>query len=145
MHDVETSPSGVRPPKRLTDPAFDPRRVAILEHPLSESIDPSGGPDESSVEITRNEPNAQQFQVQTTGRGLFIAGEVFYPGWRASVNGQPATIYRADGLLRGVVVPSGASTITFEYRPLSVRIGAVLTLVAAVGTALLGVWPTRHE
>jgi len=140
VHDIEMVPSTERPPKRLMDPAFDAAHVALLERPLQEPIDRGSEPEATVVTIVSNEPNAQEFRVETKGRGVLVTSEVFYPGWQAAVNGHPVTIYRADGILRAVVIPDGQSTITFNYRPSSVRTGAAMTLAAVLATAALGLW-----
>jgi len=62
--------------------------------------------------------------------------ELFYPGWRASVNGRPARIYEVDGALRGVVVNAGESHVALAYAPGWLTAGAVLTLAAFGGTLL---------
>ena len=145
VHQIEVDSSAARPSKRVNDANFDPRRVALLQQPPAEAIESASDSNESSIENIRNEPNSQAFRVQTRGRGLLVVSEVFYPGWYASVDGRPAPIYRVDGILRGVVVPDGASTVTFEYRPISVRVGAAFSLVALLGTAILGFVHTRAK
>jgi hypothetical protein len=143
VHQIELDPSRVRPPKKLNNADFDPRRVAILEEPVAGSIDPASELSGDSVENIRNDVTEQTFRVQAKGRGLLVVSEVFYPGWYASIDGRPAPISRVDGILRGVVVPDGPSTVTFEYRPRSVRIGAALSLAALLGTAILGFFARR--
>jgi len=143
VHHIEVNSSRERPPKRIDDPNFDAGRVAILERAPEESIDMDAVDHMSSVQTIRNEAGSMDFQVRTTGRGLLVASEVYYPGWQAWVNGQPVPIYRVDGFLRGVSVPDGTSVVRFEYHPLSVRIGFAMTLFALGGTAILGFFASR--
>ena len=140
VHEIEIDGSHGRPPKRLDDSDFDAGRVALLETPLRELIDPPTGTHAAAIEMTQNESTSIEFRVQTKGRGLLIISEVFYPGWVATVNGQDSTIYRADGLLRGVHVPDGNSVVKLEYRPRSFRIGVALTLSSLIGTMIIGLW-----
>jgi uncharacterized membrane protein YfhO len=65
---------------------------------------------------------------------LLVLSEIFYPGWRAAVNGTPTQIYEVDGALRGVVVPRGESRIVLRYSPWSFWLGAFLTVAAFLGT-----------
>jgi uncharacterized membrane protein YfhO len=102
-----------------------------------EPIDSWAGPGDTA-EMTRNDVTALEVRVHAGGRGVLIVSEVFYPGWEARVNGHAATIYRVDGILRGVSVPNDDSVVRLEYRPRSVRIGFVLTLAGIAGTVLLG-------
>src|SRR5262249_25239225 len=91
-----------------------------------------------SVTVNRNNTTSLEFHVETKGRGLLVASEIFYPGWQAFVNGHSAPVYRVDGGLRGVVVPEGDSIVQFEYRPVSFRLGLALSAVACTGMIFIG-------
>jgi uncharacterized membrane protein YfhO len=54
----------------------------------------------------------------------------YHPGWRATIDGQPAEIVRANHVMRGVVVPAGTHTIEFRLAPVSLRNGALVSLAA---------------
>ena len=64
---------------------------------------------------------------------LVILSDAFYPGWRARVDHRPAQIHEVNGALRGVAVPRGTHTVTMRYRPVSVYLGAALTLLGILG------------
>jgi hypothetical protein len=74
---------------------------------------------------------------------FLIANELYYPGWSATVDGRPAQIYPTNAVMRGVVVPAGATTIDFTYTPFIRRTislvfyGAAL-LLAGVGAFVFG-------
>jgi uncharacterized membrane protein YfhO len=76
--------------------------------------------------------------------GLLVLSEVFYPGWRCEVDGIPARIYRADGILRGIWIGRGLHRITMRYSPNSVRWGAFLS-VFTLGGILLWALVRREE
>jgi uncharacterized membrane protein YfhO len=67
---------------------------------------------------------------------------VHYPGWKVTLDGEPADLHRVDYLLRGTTLPPGSHRVEFRYEPLSWRIGWIVSLlglvglVAAVGVAL---------
>lgn len=122
---------------------FDPRVSAVLvgneaDGPAATGEAANGG----AVEIVQYTP--ERVKLRVTGRGgLVVLTDAFYPGWQAMLDGAPATIYRADGLFRGVFAPAGEHEIEFVFRPRSMRAGAALTLgglaLAAAGVALLAV------
>ena len=58
-----------------------------------------------------------------------------YPGWRARIDDRETTIYQADGSLQGVVIPGGTHDVEFVFAPVTLRIGAALTLASIVGIA----------
>jgi hypothetical protein len=83
-----------------------------------------------------------EVRIRTAGSGpaLLVLTDRYYPGWKAAVNGAETQIYRANGIFRAVVVPSGAAEVVFRFDPLSVRIGAwisALTLLTVIGLLLV--------
>ena len=60
------------------------------------------------------------------------------PGWRATVDGVPAPILRANGFVPAVYLEPGEHVVEFMFRPRSLLIGAALLvwIVAAVAVAL---------
>jgi uncharacterized membrane protein YfhO len=103
------------------------------------------------VHFDNYEDNGIQLTVQTTGRALLVLSELYYPGWTATVNGQPARIWKVDGALRGVVVPRGESRVSLRFRPVSFYIGGPLTvgaflfvLIAAAVVRRRAMLPTRR-
>ena len=55
--------------------------------------------------------NSVSFSCQSRGPGVLIVSALHLPGWRATVNGKPARIHRAYGMLRAVRVPGGRSVV----------------------------------
>jgi uncharacterized membrane protein YfhO len=68
---------------------------------------------------------------------LLVLAEAYHPGWRAQVNGQPAPVWPADGLLRAVPVPAGASRVEMTFTDPALRRGLVVTLVALASVLAL--------
>jgi hypothetical protein len=64
-------------------------------------------------------------RVQATEPGYLVLSEVWYPGWRATVNGSPADVLRANYGLRAVPVPGGESIVHLWFAPSSWRAGLV--------------------
>lgn len=65
--------------------------------------------------------------------GYLVLAEVFYPGWQATVNGEPAAILPVNGALMAVPLPAGAATVSLRFWPASFTWG----LIAAAGALLL--------
>jgi len=92
-----------------------------------------------TIEITDN-PQA----------GKLIIKDAWYPGWVATVNGQPEPVYRANVMFRTVFVPAGDSTVTLSFQPVlwaqALHIGVVMWGLWGVGVVLLGVaWRRLRE
>jgi uncharacterized membrane protein YfhO len=65
--------------------------------------------------------------------GYVVLGDLFYPGWSARVDGHPARILAANGAFRAVAAGAGRHVVRFVYRPATVWIGGVLTLLGLIG------------
>lgn len=62
-------------------------------------------------------------QTKTTAPMALFLSDSFYPGWRASIDGQETKIFRADYAFRTVFVPKGNHVVHFWYFPNSFVIG----------------------
>jgi hypothetical protein len=114
---------------------FDPDRMVVLEGvPPSE---PQGRVRTGEVTLLPlDDPNRVDLTATSAEGGWLVLADTWYPGWRATVDGQPVPLYRADYLFRAVEVPPGDHRVTFAYAPLSLRLGAVISGLAWL---LLGV------
>ena len=60
------------------------------------------------------------------------------PGWRLTIDGKTAPIFRANRMMRGAAVPAGEHTLVYTYEPVSFRIGAIVSLAGAMVLLILG-------
>jgi hypothetical protein len=121
--------------RRVTAAGFDGRHEALVEATEAPPLPPANGA--ATADVNRTGPNALEVATTTTGRRFLVVSEMYFPGWRAYVDGTPTQIYRTNYLFRGVVVPAGRHTVRFVYRPASVVIGAAVTCLAALAIAWL--------
>jgi hypothetical protein len=119
---------------RIHEPDFDPLAVALVESPLACEGDGSG-----KVESVLDEGNRIGARV-SGGGGLLILSEVHYPGWRAEVDGAPATLVRADYVLRAVCVSPGEHQVTLVYAPPLLKVGLAVTFLTLVGLTVTVIW-----
>jgi uncharacterized membrane protein YfhO len=75
-------------------------------------------------------------RVRAPARGFLLADQDF-PGWRATVDGAPAPILRANYLFRAVEVPAGESTVEFRYVPTSLWLGAAITAATLLAVGIV--------
>ena len=110
---------------------FDPGREAVLfEKPEGFS---NPGATSATLDVERRSPLVAS--CRTAGPSLLLFDEMYYPGWTASVDGEPAKIYRANVISRAVVVPPGPHTVTFRFKPTTFYVGLGVSL-ASWGAAL---------
>jgi hypothetical protein len=127
----------------LRDPAFDSSRVitinsnsqAVIEFPIGRHEWFDAEPTATIVEYT---PTRVVVEVEASGPGYLLLTDAYYPAWRATVNGEPAEIYRGDVMFRAVQITAGHSTVVFEYKNTAFELGlAIAVIFAIVG---IGVW-----
>jgi hypothetical protein len=74
--------------------------------------------------------------VSVTRPALVVSNGSFFPGWEALIDGETATIVRANALVRGVFVAPGAHRVEFRYRPRSLRTGTAISVVVLLAVTL---------
>lgn len=65
----------------------------------------------------RYDRDALSFHINAASDGMLVINEAWYPGWVASVDGQPVPIYRANALVRAIPVSPGPHDILMQFRP----------------------------
>jgi hypothetical protein len=145
VHEAAVEPSFDRALLRIKNSDFDPLKVAIISGPLDTELEPKLEGAQEEVQFTSYQPNRLELTARAHSRALLVLSESHFPGWQAMVNGGKARIQKVDGVLRGVVIPSGESKVVFRYVPISVILGAVLTLLAFVGSCALCLFVWRSE
>ncbi len=106
---------------------FDPRVSAVIVG----AGEPVFGGDGAQGTATIVEYAAESVLVSTQSdrAGLLVLADAYYPGWEATVDGAPAAIEQVNGMFRGVFLPAGEHEVAFGYRPGSVRLGLVVSLL----------------
>ncbi|MCA1553793.1 MAG: YfhO family protein, partial [Chloroflexi bacterium] len=127
----------------ITASGFDPMQTIVLE--TAEVSSASNVQRAAShVQFTAHTTNGISLEVATDADGYLFVGDTFYPGWRASVDGNDAPVLRADYLFRAVKVPAGNHQVQLVFDPLSWKLGVGLTALGLVGL-LLGWLVEKHR
>jgi hypothetical protein len=92
------------------------------------------------VRVVQYASNRVELETRSAGPSLLVSSETDYPGWRATVDGQPAAIRTANYAYRGLVVPAGSHTVVMEFRPPILWWGAMGTAATLLA---LGFWMRR--
>jgi len=119
----------------LARPSFDPLVESWVEGDAGMPASPGAPTRGAAATIVRDDPDLVELDATLAAPGLVVLADTFYPGWTATVDGAPATILPTNHLFRGVPAPAGAHRIRFEYWPRSLALGAVLSLLTALGLA----------
>lgn len=134
-------------PARLAAPDFDPRRTALLEAPLAGAGTPrvpAGATAPRVVRVDRREPDARTIDIAAPAGGLLVINERVHRGWRLAIDGRPAPLVRADGVLMAAHVPPGASRLRLEFHSPTLGPSLTLSVVAALGMTVAGLRARRQ-
>jgi uncharacterized membrane protein YfhO len=67
------------------------------------------------------------------GTGVAIFSEIYYDkGWHAYVDGKPCDSFRADYLLRAIVLPEGKHIVEWRFEAPNWNLTAIVTLVCSI-------------
>jgi hypothetical protein len=125
---ADEAAAAVRASRLADGRAFDPARLALVEEELNFK---AGAFDKNATaQVTRLAAREMEVRVETSAPAFLVTSDVLYPGWRATVDDAPAHLYQTDYALRGLVVPAGAHTVRFEFRPKSFYYGASVSALA---------------
>lgn len=78
-------------------------------------------------------PERVTIEVVSEGPRMLVLNDTLYPGWEAYIDDGRTTIWQANLAQRAVLIPSaGRHTVTFEFSSHPLRVGAIVSGVAAV-------------
>jgi len=149
-HAISFSQGATADPGEAEKTSVQPAAPPVEEHPgLLSEVSSNGW-----CRLVVYRPTRIQVQVYAPAGGVVVIAQQFYPGWRAwvdPVEGSlpsrlPCFIWRANRVMQGIVVPPGHWLLTVTYRPLSFRIGAVLSFFSLLGvTAWLALFSATRS
>ncbi len=118
-------------------PGFDPATTVVVEGGKGIQGPPQEG---ESAEIVDYSPNRVVVQAGAVSEGYLFLSEVYYPGWRAYLDGIEEPVLRANYAFRAVHLPPGAHQVELIFRPPWWARGLILSAVTWLGLALGGGW-----
>ena len=111
------------------------RREAVADSKFRETLGDGTAQDSTAqVKMTAYQPNHLVYTAESGKGGVIVFSEIYYPGWTATVDGQPAEIGRVNYILRALRVAPGKHEIVLDFHPKSV---ATTETVAYIALALL--------
>ena len=87
-------------------------------------------PVNNTSKISEYSLNNIKVEVDTPQDGILYFSEVWYPAWKAYVDGKPAKILKADYCMRSVPVEKGKHTVEMKYESDSFKSGLTFLLVS---------------
>ena len=84
------------------------------------------------VVLTKYEPNNMTYTVSSTKGGVVVFSEVYYPGWTATIDGQPAELGRVNYILRALNVKAGKHKVVLDFHPTSISTTETIAYAALI-------------
>jgi len=98
----------------------------------------------ATVKLDKYEPNNLQYTVNSKNGGIVVFSEIYYPGWKATVDGQSVELGRVNYILRAVNVKPGKHIVVLDFHPTSISttetiayISIVILLLAIAGAGYM--------
>jgi hypothetical protein len=134
---------------------FNPADTAIIDKCFASMVQGKNlERDSNSVIVMEHQkpynPDYVVYKSKTSKDQLAVFSEVYYaPDWRAYIDGKPADYFRANYILRAMVIPAGEHKIEFKNEaPLMHKldkISVVFSLLFVLAVAGSLVWYYRKE
>ena len=108
---------------------IDTKRQAVADRRFKDVLE--GALSSGTVRLTSYAPNELHYTADSHGGGLCVFSDIYYPGWTATIDGEPAELGRVNYVLRALRIPNGKHEVVLEFRPQTV------TLTESVGYTAL--------
>jgi len=113
----------------------NPANTAVIDNKFSKLISKTSYPVEEGdrITLTSYQPNELVYKSSAKSDKLAVFSEIYYPaGWTCTIDGKPADHFRADYVLRAMVVPAGDHEIRFQFNPKSYSTGNTVSMISSV-------------
>ena len=92
----------------------------------------------ATISLTDYKPNHLTYKSQTGSDQLAVFSEIYYDkGWNAYIDGKSAPYFRANYVLRAMIVPAGSHTIEFKFEPKVYATGEKIAYASSILLVLL--------
>ena len=116
---------------------LDSKNIAVVDQKKFSETKPAYS-GQGSVTLTSYQPNELKYSASLTDASFVVFSEIYYPeGWQATIDGQPATISRANYVLRSLEIPAGDHEIVFSFKPKVYYYGNTVTTASSIVILLL--------
>ncbi len=82
----------------------------------------------SPILALQDAPNRVTIHAVLDTPGYLVLADTWYPGWQATVDGEPAEVLQANYAFQAVYLEAGEHTVKMDYQPTSVLVGDAVSL-----------------
>ncbi len=118
--------------------SFDPHRMALVEEPFI--FNAKEWDDKAVAHLVHLSNTRIEIQTSSKSPSFLVLSDVYYPGWKAFVDGIETHLFQTNYALRGIMLPAGNHVIHFLFKPQSFYYGAgvsagslILLIILVIG------------
>lgn len=114
---------------------FDPAAEALIDKKFSSQVTGESFPESAgdTISLTSYLPNELVYRYKAAAEKLVVFSEIYYPeGWKVFIDGNESSHFRADYILRAMIVPAGEHEIKFIFEPASYKTGNTISLASSI-------------
>lgn len=112
---------------------FNPLETAIIDRKFKAEIgeiSTSSSDSLAYIKLNSYAPNRLVYETENKEKALAVFSEIYYPGWKVSIDGKEANYGRANYIFRAMTIPKGKHEIVFTYDPTSLHITESIAWIA---------------
>ena len=109
---------------------LNPTEKAIVDKKFESVIQSLPSDSTATIELVAYEPNYLKYEVSSDKGGTVVFSEIYYPGWKSTIDGQEVAHGRANYILRAMNVPAGQHVVEFRFDPTSLHVTENIAFVA---------------
>ena len=118
---------------------LDPMQTAVVDKKFEGVVKPMSADSTATIELLAYEPNYLKYEVSAEKGGTVVFSEIYYPGWKSTIDGKEVAHGRANYILRAMNVPAGKHVVEFRFDPTSLHVTENIALIALGLLALLAI------
>ena len=122
--------------RALVAPGFDPRRTVYLPNDASGRLSETNA-NTSRIHRARFDAESAEIEVVADQPSVLVVAQSFYHPWRASVDGEPTRIWRANQAFQAIQIPAGRRTVRLRYRDWMFVSGVVVSCASGLFCAVV--------
>lgn len=127
-----------------TNKNIDFSKTVVLEKNISTKNIDDSIPPENSIKFTKYSNNGITCDVSSQKDGILVFSEIWYPDWKAYLDGEEVEILKANYSFRAMEVPKGTHKIEMKYESDKFNVGLAISLIT-IALSIIGIIFLRKE
>jgi hypothetical protein len=119
---------------------INPAKEAVIDNIFKDQITKSSFPvsENEKIELISYQPDELIYKYSASQEKLAVFSEIYYPaGWKSFIDGKESKYFRANYVLRGMLLPAGNHEVKFSFKPASYAIGNRISLASSIVLILM--------